>query len=354
MKKIFFSLVALAALAACSKSEVEYEEATAIRFAPVAHNITKSVAGVNDNGTHKATFPTDQDLYIFAVAQDQNADGTFKDTWSTYLNDAQFISSRISDNGVYEGNEPYYWPNVKPLKFAGYSEACNSASLNPTMNFTDNKLTITEYVQNNKDNTAEGTNDLMWFPCDGVSYTKASGAVPATMKHACSWITVKIIGDGVTGDNYKIHNLTINDLYHVGEAVCGNTTATWTTSGTTADEELFSDVDGEIFPKDKKADNTSNEPKVFENVANNMVIIPQKPTSINITYSYVPQEGVAAITEVVKDLDLKITEEATDAKNLWESGKHYVYTITITATEILIDPKVAKWDDVIVGTTPAI
>lgn len=352
MKKIFFSLVALAALAACSKSEVEFEEATAIRFAPVAHNLTKSVAGVNTDGSHKATFPTTQDLYIFAVAQDQNAAGSFMTTWSPYLNDAQFISSRL-DNGVYEGSQAYYWPNVKPLKFAGYSEACNSAELNPTMDFTNNKLTIAGYVQDNAANTAEGTNDLMWFPCDGISYTKQSAAVPATMKHACSWITVKIIGDGVTGDNYKIHNLTINQFYHSGNATCDASAATWTTTGTRADEVLFNKADGETFPKDKTGE-TPNQPKIFENVANNMVIIPQKPTSINITYSYVPQAGVAPITEVVKDLDLKITAENTDAANLWESGKHYVYTITITATEILINPTVAQWTDVIVGTTPAI
>ena len=352
MKKIFFSLVALAALAACSKSEVEFEEATAIRFAPVAHNITKSVAGVNTDGSHKATFPTTQNLYIFAVAQDQNAAGSFMTTWSPYLNDAQFESSRL-DNGVYEGSQAYYWPNVKPLKFAGYSEACNSANLDPTMNFTTNQLTIEGYVQDNAANTDEGTNDLMWFPCDGVSYTKASGTVPATMKHACSWITVKIIGDGVTGDNYKIHNLTINQIFHSGNATCGAAAASWTTTGTRADEVLFNKVAGETFPKDKTGD-TPNEPQVFEDNPNNMVIIPQKPTSINITYSYVPQEGVAPITEVVKDLDLKITADKTDANNLWESGKHYVYTITITATEILINPTVAEWTDVIVGTTPAI
>lgn len=352
MKKIFFSLVALAAIAACSKSEVQYDEHVAISFAPVAHNITKSVAGVNADGSYKATFPTSQDLYIFAVAQDQNAAGTFMNTWSPYLNDAQFISSRIN-NGVYEGSQAYYWPNVKPLKFAGYSEACNSANLDPTMNFTTNELTISGYVQDNANNTAEGTNDLMWFPCDGISYTKTSGAVPATMKHACSWITVKIIGDGVTGDNYKIHNLTINQFYHSGNATCGSDAASWATTGTRADEVLFNNVEGETFPKDKTGE-TPNQPKVFENVANNMVIIPQKPTSINITYSYVPQTGVAPITEVVKDLDLKITADASSTDNLWLSGKHYVYTITITATEILIDPIVAKWDDVIVGTTPAI
>ena len=351
MKKIFFSLVALAALAACSKSEVEYTDQVEIGFAPVAHNVTKSVAGVNTDGTYKATFPTTQNLYIYAIAQDQNTDGTFKDTWSTYLTDAEFIYGRLG-NEVYEGKEPYYWPNVKPLKFAGYSQACNSSELNPEMDFTTNILTISGYVQDNANNTDEGTNDLMWFPCDGRSYTKASGTVPATMKHACSWITVKIIGDGITGDNYLIKNVTINDLHHAGTAECGATAATWTPTDTAADEVLFNNNAGVTFPKDKTGD-VANTPKVFENNPNNMVVIPQTPTSINITYSYIPQTGVAAITEVVKDLDLKITTDPTDDENIWESGKHYVYTVTITATEILVAPTVAEWTDVTV-TAPAI
>ena len=29
----------------------------------------------------------------------------------------------------------------------------------------------------------------------------------------------------------------------------------------------------------------------------------------------------------------------------WQPGVHYIYTIKITATEILIDPVVAEWDD---------
>ena len=351
MKKIFFSLVAIAALAACSKSEVEYTDQVSISFAPVAYNITKSVAGVNTDGTHKETFPTTQNLYIYAIAQDQNTDGTFKNTWSTYMTDAEFIHGRLN-NGVYEGTEPYYWPNVKPLKFAGYSQACNSNKLNPQMDFTQNKLTIEGYVQNNTSNIGEGTNDLMWFPCDGTSYTKVNGTVPATMKHAFSWITVKIIGDGITGENYKIHNLTINDLHHAGTAVCGASEANWSTTDTGADEVLFSNNDGVTFPKDKTGD-AANEPKVFENNTNNMVVIPQTPTSINITYSYVPQTGVAAVTEVVKDLDLKITTDPADENNIWKSGKHYVYTVTITATEILVAPTVAEWDNVPV-TAPAI
>ena len=43
MKKIFFALAAVAALAACSKSDVEYDSYDEIAFTPVAKNITKSM-----------------------------------------------------------------------------------------------------------------------------------------------------------------------------------------------------------------------------------------------------------------------------------------------------------------------
>ena len=63
MKKIFISLFAVAALAACTKSEVAYEAANEISFAPVAKNITKGAVGTV-NG--KGTYPTAQPLGVYA------------------------------------------------------------------------------------------------------------------------------------------------------------------------------------------------------------------------------------------------------------------------------------------------
>ena len=220
MKKIFFSLVALAALAACSKSEVEYTDQVEIGFAPVAHNVTKSVAGLPTTDGHDETFPTTQDLFIYANAQEQNAagalvNGSFPDV---YFKKAQF--EWRGDSNIYDGTPAQYWPNVKSLIFAGYSEACNSASLTPVMDFNANELTIAGYVQDNGASyTDPGKNDLMWFPWDGASYSRRSTAVNVTLKHACSWITVKVIGDATTGENYKLHDLTINNLYHKGTAL---------------------------------------------------------------------------------------------------------------------------------------
>ena len=334
MKKIFFSLVAIAALAACSKSEIQYEQEVAISFVPVAQNVTKSVAGVGASGAYDSTFPTTQDLYIFANAQEQDANGVLSQAWNTpYLVNAQFIAGRL-DNGVYEGKEAQYWPNVKSLIFAGYSEACNTEALAysqtpPTMDFTNNKLVITGYVQDNVNNTGVGTNDLMWFPCDNNPYTKANGTVPATMKHACSWITIKVVGDDVTGETWKLHELKINGLYHTGTATCGATEATWVVSGDPASEIVYSNTNGEAIAKGTAV--------AMENLPNNMVVIPQVPTTLDVTYSFVAQSG-ERITEIKKDMTLKYNGD-----DKWISGKHYTYTITITATEILIAPSVEDW-----------
>ncbi|MBR5563678.1 MAG: fimbrillin family protein [Bacteroidales bacterium] len=343
MKKIFFSLVAIAAIAACSKSEVEYTDQVEIGFAPVAHNVTKSVAGLPTTDGHDETFPTTQDLFIYANAQEQNAagalvDGSFPDV---YFKKAQF--EWRGDSNIYDGTPAQYWPNVKSLIFAGYSEACNSAALTPTMDFVANELTIAGYVQDNT-MTEPGKNDLMWFPWDGASYSRRSTAVNVTLKHACSWITVKVIGDATTGVNYKLHDLTINNLYHKGTAVCDDTKALWDDYVTESkwNEIIYSNTPGATFPK-------SGDAVVFENVPNNFVVIPQTPTTIDVTYSYYAQAGADLITETVKNLPLAVGEG--DA-NVWESGKHYIYTITITATEILVAPKVEGWADQTVVNIP--
>ena len=53
MKKIFLALAAAAALAACSKTEVDFTPSSEITFAPVAANRTKAML----SGT---TFPDEQ------------------------------------------------------------------------------------------------------------------------------------------------------------------------------------------------------------------------------------------------------------------------------------------------------
>lgn len=340
MKKIFISLLAVAALAACTKSEVQYEPAGEIGFAPVASNVTKSVAGYNGE-TFDGVFPTDVDLYVFANAQDENTDGTLADTWNTpYFQNALFEwnasknESEIDDvakNGSYAGKPTRYWPNVKSLKFAGYSDACNVAKT-ATFDIAANTITISSYTQDNANFTEEGTNDLMWFSCI-EQHSKKANEVPVNMKHACSWITINVAGDDVTAENWTLNSLVVKALKHSGNVVCNATTAQWNLTGEGADEEYYKPTTGTTF---------TEEYVKYEKTTNNFIVLPQTPTSLDVTYTYTSQEatGTTLSITLTETKNVPLTFNGTDS---WAPGVHYIYNVLITATEILIDPVVVDW-----------
>ena len=352
MKKIFFSLVAIAALAACSKSEIAYEQTGEIAFSPVAKPVTKSVAGYDygtsdtyhtdgNDGKFDGVFPTGVNLYIFANAQDEDADGVLQDSWtSAYFQNALFVhtSAKGTENtqnsvptaGAYAGDPTRYWPNVKTLKFVGYSAACNVTSLTPTVANDLSTLTIAGYVQDNA-KTAEGANDLMWFPVT-EAYGKAEGEIPAQMKHACSWITINVaVADNIKDNGYKLNKLEALQLIHEGEVECSATAANWTFDDepTKANETYFENAAGVAL---------STAATKHENTPNNFIVLPQTPVDLNVTYTYTSDAVHSLTLTETKPVSLKFNGETA-----WAAGVHYIYNITITATEILIDPVVVDW-----------
>lgn len=346
--------MAVAALAACSKSEVQYEPAGEIGFAPVASNVTKSVAGYN-NDTFDGVFPTDVDLYVFAEA----GIGDYADTnYDPYFTDALFTWKKggvtdsvtegeltIPTTGAYAGfPNPYYWPNVKTVVFAGYSDACNAKECDASMDFANNKLTISEYTQSNYTETTvdgqtqytypkEGENDLMWFPFDGTEYDKQANEIIAKMQHACSWITIKVAVDAnMKSSNCQLNSLKLNAFYHTGNVVCGADAATWNTLTNPKEEYYLNGANTTL----------TTTATAYETTDNNFIVIPQEPVMLDVTYTYMSDLANNITSTETKPVSLAYT---TTAPTAWQSGVHYIYTITITATEILIDPVVAKWDD---------
>lgn len=346
MKKIIISMMAVAALAACSKSEVQYEPAGEIAFAPVASNVTKSVAGYNGDAFH-GVFPTDVNLYVFANAVEGDSgvgDAYFKNANFKYdaNKGTEATQEGVNTSGAYAGDPTRYWPNVKKLIFAGYSAACNAASTNATMTFgqsdatSTTALTLTGYTQDNT-KTGEGANDLMWFAWDGKYYDKSEGEVPAKMQHACSWITIKVAGDQTTGaenSTWKLNSLVVKSLAHTGNVTCGADAAEWTiaSNATKADETYY---------KPETASNITTTATKYEDTANNFIVIPQDPTELEVTYTYTSDATNNITLTETKSVSLDYDTNGT----AWQSGVHYIYTITITATEILIDPYVAAWTE---------
>ena len=355
MKKIFFSIVAIAALAACSKSEVAYEQPAEIGFAAVAGNMTKAAV----DGT---TFPTDLNMYIYAntTGNTTSADADyFAKAEFTYLGAYNAVKQEGSDEKPVWGGgssssnrNPYYWPNVNKLHFAGFSKSGNVESATVAYNCVDNTLSITGYTPTGDDN------DLMWFPStefeQPAGFGKNTTYVPVNMYHACSWITFLVMGDSVTGANnttYTLTSLNIAKIDNKANVVCTGSdnitsaSTVWNANedGKTADHAVtFADgYDGVLTQ-------TATNVETYHDTttSGNVVVIPQKPGYLELTYTY-ESNAEQIITEVFSIENnnapsLKLNEGNTLN---WEPGKHYIYTITIKANEILVAPTPVDWTD---------
>lgn len=344
MKRIVLTMMAVAALAACTKSEVAYEAPAEIGFNVVAGNITKAVV----DGT---TYPTTLPMYVFAETMDNTAETP------NYINDGLFVhKGAVEGTNVWGGSpNPYYWPNVKTLHFAGYSQAGNADG---SYNCSTGVLSVTGYTPGTA--TGAGANDLMWFPTTELKvpagYGKSTKFVPVDMYHTCAWITFIVKGDTVTGTGgYTVKSLTINNVDLTADVACSATIAdekivpsiVWT-NNTTQEENYavpFKTATGVVL----NTTGTNVETDDATTTSGNVVLVPQTAAKLTVVYSYNSSTG-SEITETVDNLSLALTKATADATTAtgpgsWEAGKHYIYTITIKANEILIAPTPVDWTD---------
>ncbi len=320
MKKIIVSVFAAAALAACTKYEVQYDQPESIGFQIVSGKMTK--AAVDDTD-----YPTGLNIYVFAQTSD-NAAGT-----ADYLDNAEFkYESSATQDGknLWAGADgPYYWPNVKTLYFAGVSKSGN-VGISVVPAYQGGKIVIDGY-EAASGTSVEAYNDLLWFPKTAESYGKGTPYVPVVMKHACSWITIKLWGDDYTAGKYNVTDIHIEGLTTKGRAELGST-AEWILSTEAADtDKVFT-----VFTGNEELPDRATE-QGFETVADNTIVLPnQVPGTLYITYQYESQAG-ETIEETVSG---SLKYNGDDA---WQPGYHYTYTVQITASQILIAPEVADW-----------
>jgi hypothetical protein len=325
MKKFFTMMLAAATMVSYSTSEVEYENPKEIGFTAVANNISRTVV----DGT---VYPTSLDMYVYAWTADNAA------TDANYIINGKF---KNKEGNVWGGETPYYWPNVKTLHFAGYSASGNVSSATVAYNCKTDVLSITGYAPGTS--TDAGANDLMYFPStkatNPAGYDKETTSVPVNMYHTCSWITFKVKGDAVTGANgstYQVTDLQITGIDQTANVTCGALdngvpNITWS-ENTTQTEAYPVTLSTSLGKLTTTATNVE--------ASNNLVLIPQTPGKLTLTYSYTSPAG-QTITETKENIALKLDE----ANSQWEPGKHYIYTITIKANEILIAPSAVDWAD---------
>lgn len=354
MKKIFFAAIVATAVMSCSKTEAVYTPSAEIGFMPVSKYDTKTAI----SGT---TYTSDLPFYVYANAKDNGATNFV----SKYFENALFVyeSTTGTTTHVYHGSPAQYWPNVNPLIFAGFTRSGNIAELvgsdvtnnsdaviAPATNLTS--LTINGYVQPSP-TVDNADNDFMYFFADNdnAGYTSQTTYISPVMKHACSWITINIKAESDALLAYwpalKVKNVKFLGLHETGNVTLSETAvASWTVVGT-------ADANGvNVRTTDLALTTNIQEAANYEA---NTIVIPQAlanddadktaKVQLAVTYSYTTPAGTADFTET-KVLDLFYDG---DSKSAWQPGKHYIYNLTVTATEIKIAPSSEDW---VPGTTP--
>lgn len=349
-------MMAVAALAACTKSEVQYEPAGEIGFAPVVRNITKAALGATDY-----VYPTAQNIGVWS-----NYDGTvnalstadYTNNFKTkYIEDKQFTYHADANHASWAGVTPYYWPTNGSLVFAGYSMTAPAdggteaaaVGTSRTYDFASDNMVINGYTQSLD---PASTFDLMWFGRTEYSYNyrNANTAVPVVFNHALSWITIKVVGDEVVVDKDNTWNITsvvINEVLETGSVTmngAGANHASWSIVKD-ADNDLANNTIT-VFSGLKALTATVTE---IETNTNGTLVIPQTPKTLTIKYKYKTPAGVEI--EETSTVSLSLTG-AKDSNNSeitytdWQSGTHYIYTLKFSQTEILITPTVENWTEV--------
>lgn len=351
MKKILFSIIAVLALASCAKTEPAFEQPGEISFSPVSRYNTK--AAVTDQTIGGQSF------YVFANTVDDEAS-------AKYFENILFVpdnGNKYNEKQVYCGNPAQFWPNVTPLKFAGYTKSgsINSGVASMDANFTT--MTITGYEQPYTFTDADANNDFMWFfdyGKDSKGYTKNDSYVVPVMKHALSWITIKVkvdvkltedrddAKDGVQSywSDITVDNIKFESVLTKGDVALG-TAAVWTKqAGPQENTNLYDKGEGNGIAVN------STEATVIEptNAPNNIVVIPQTPARLSVTYTYTAPAG-GKVTETVTGISLNYDPQVVEGDVItykdtpWAPGTHYTYDLTISADEIKIAPSSAAWEN---------
>ena len=336
MKKFFFSCLAIAAIASCAKTEDVYTPDQAeIKLAPVTSLTTKTVNGV----INTTTYPKSENFNVYAYWANEPAGSVFEEGATTYLNNVKFVNK-----GEYWGGATtYYWPKNGSLRFAAYSPSELTMAHYLTSDVYElNGLTYPVDIKESYDILVAPTSE---------SYTAQTAAekVSVVFEHALSWINFKVTSTAVASEAFTITDVIVNNVNNLGNLVADMKagTKTWSTA-----------LPQTINVYNSTTGQTVNAlPTVIENADKNgnvgysFLVLPQPTTSVTIKFT---QNALSGTNGTPSLENQEITIPLTlDENQPWEAGKHYTYTIIFDLDEILINPSVEEWEEVVVNDVPA-
>ena len=329
MKKIFFSFLAIAAIASCAKTEAVYEGADSeIKLVPVAAKQTKAnVLGAID-GTE---YPTAENFDVYGYWKNVGAGQTYTDGQSYFGGAVEFTNK----GNYWGGVTPYYWPKNGALRFAAYSPA----DLDLAHEQVGDVFSVAGYQQ---PSTTDATWDFLVAPTS-ESYTAMTAAenVSVVFEHALSWITLQVkTKDAAAEGVFTIKSVKINGVNTTADfeaSMLGQEMVqyeSWTNWGAPAEYVVFDGVQG-----------VTAEPTVIENTAAGTLVIPQATTNVTVVFDQKGVNGTMDMKDMEVNLDLVLDQD----NEPWRPGYHYIYTLVFGLDEILINPSVDIWNEYIVG-----
>ena len=335
MKRFFFLAVAATAmLAACNKTEiVPTGDAQEISFVAVNKVATKAPV----DGT---TFLTgdNMDVVAYLAAGDGATAGTY------------FTETLFTNSGTNTWAGKRYWPlSDATINFLAVTNTGGGVT-DHVQNAFDSTIPASKVVSDLTGNNDATQTDLMFAAGQGThNQGDAYTAVGMVFKHALSWINFKVrTGNGLTDADPKIaiNSITLNNVPVNGtltvtngnyattgaECVTANLGAAWSFTDRANMKLIESGID-----TDANADDLLLTNAYKEFGGNGVLVIPSAQTSFTINYTITQPDGTPNTFNYTYKL----------AGNTWEMAKKYVYHITMTLTEILIEPSVASWGDAI-------
>ena len=338
-------MLAVAAIAACAKTEPVYtEDNSEIKISPATALATKANVLQAVDGTE---YPTKENFDVFAYWANEPAGSSFTTGTPYLINEADNTGVEFTNKGNYWGGTiTYYWPKNGSLRFAAYSPS----SVDMTHDLATDTYTAENYVQ--PYNTAETWDFLIAKTSPSYTAMTAAENVSVVFEHALSWITLQVKAkDDAAAKAFNVEKVTINDVKTEAklEAKMGDgiKVSEWSTRRNPQGYVVF---DYTTLPQPEPQLVTMNT-EVIENTPNGTLVIPQATTSVTIDYTQKAlldasgNVNTPALENQTITVDLVLDNDNTP----WEPGKHYIYTLIFGLDEILINPSVIDWADVEVG-----
>ena len=333
-KKLFFLAAAAVALASCSSDETTAENSSVsqanqpkeIALSTFAQKATRAAW----NGT---TFPGSGDGYGIKLASYDATKGNI------YFNDGDFTYSTGTGAGIiyHDATTPRYWPFADTwLHFLGVTYMTTAENNVITTSFSTYGTAGTAAVTLADNSTKQ--NDLMY--AIGYGHVEQTGNalvipdnVPMTYHHALASMSFRVkasVASAITVTGIKVNGAYESGVYNITHTGYNSQSSTESVSGTWDVSAQLADV--RTVPESNiGALNTT-----FSTEKGLMVV----PVSAGNSFS-----GIT-IDYTMSGVNYSYTY--TPASLVLEQGKKYLYDITFTLHEILVNPSVQDWD----ATTP--